>query len=184
MPSTNGHGSTPGAEKVALYLRVSSEEQREFLTQYGMLPGYEIVKTYADDGISGAIPLYDWPEGGQPLGDLAPPELPFATVLVYRLDRFGRSLLGIVDASERIESAGVALRSATEPIDTSTLPGRLIFQMLASFAEFERGSIRERTQAGLHRALRNDKFSGRLPTATGSHLTRAAWKSWREERRR
>ncbi len=57
----------------------------------------------------------------------------------------------------------MALRSATEPIDTSTPSGRLIFQMLASFAEFERASIRERTQAGLHRALRNGRFPGSIP---------------------
>jgi site-specific DNA recombinase len=84
-------------------------------------------------------------------------------VLVYKLDRLGRSLLVIVDAHDRLQQARVALRSATEPIDTSNPSGRLIFQMLASFAEFERASIRERTQAGLHRALRNGKFSGRIP---------------------
>ncbi len=72
-------------------------------------------------------------------------------------------MLVIVDAHDRLETSGVSLRSATEPIDTSNPSGRLIFQMLASFAEYERGTIRERTQAGLHRALRNGKFSGRLP---------------------
>jgi site-specific DNA recombinase len=55
------------------------------------------------------------------------------------------------------------LRSATEPIDTSNPSGRLIFQMLASFAEYERETIRERTQAGLHRALRNGKHLGMIP---------------------
>jgi site-specific DNA recombinase len=84
-------------------------------------------------------------------------------LLVYRLDRLGRSLLVIVEAHDRLQEARVALRSATEPIDTSTPSGRLIFQMLASFAEFERASIRERTQAGLHRALRDGKFPGRIP---------------------
>ena len=68
-----------------------------------------------------------------------------------------------MDAHDRLQEAGVALRSATEPIDTSNPSGRLIFQMLASFAEFERASIRERTQAGLHRALRNGTFPGRIP---------------------
>jgi DNA invertase Pin-like site-specific DNA recombinase len=84
-------------------------------------------------------------------------------VLVYKLDRLGRSLLVIVDAHDRLQEAGVALRSATEPIDTSIPSGRLIFQMLASFAEYERASIRERTQAGLHRALRNGRFPGSIP---------------------
>ena len=70
----------------------------------------------------------------------------------------------------------MSLRSATEPIDTSTPSGRLIFQMLASFAEFERASIKERTTAGLHRALRNGKFSGHVPY--GYKL--AADQSWLE----
>jgi site-specific DNA recombinase len=87
----------------------------------------------------------------------------FETVLVYRLDRFGRSLLGIVDAHDRLEAIGVALRSTTEPVDTSSPSGRLIFQMLASFAEYERGTIRERTQAGLHRAFRDGKHTGCIP---------------------
>jgi site-specific DNA recombinase len=59
----------------------------------------------------------------------------------------------------------VALRSATEPIDTSTPSGRLIFQMLASFAEYEREAIRERTRAGVRRAFRDGKPMGVLPYA-------------------
>ena len=81
-------------------------------------------------------------------------------MLVYKLDRLGRSLLVIVDAHDRLQEVGVALRSATEPIDTSNPSGRLIFQMLASFAEYDRGTIRERTQAGLHRAYRNGRHMG------------------------
>jgi site-specific DNA recombinase len=84
-------------------------------------------------------------------------------VLVYKLDRLGRSLLVIVDAHDRLQEAGVALRSATEPIDTSNPSGRLIFQMLASFAEYERGTIRERTQAGQRRAFKNGRQVGAIP---------------------
>jgi hypothetical protein len=72
-------------------------------------------------------------------------------------------LTPLVFTLDRLQEAGIALRSATEPIDTSTPSGRLIFQMLASFAEFERASIRERTQAGLHRAFRTGKDAGRIP---------------------
>jgi site-specific DNA recombinase len=168
VDSTNGHGSKP--ERVALYLRVSCEEQRdretieiqnEFLEQYRGLYELEVADIYKDDGISGTIPLHERPEGRRLLEDASLGK--FGAVLVYRLDRLGRSLLVIVDAHDRLQEAGVALRSGTEPIDTSTPAGRLIFQMLASFAEFERASIRERTRAGLHRALRNGKFSGRIP---------------------
>jgi hypothetical protein len=57
----------------------------------------------------------------------------------------------------------VALRSATEPIDTSTPSGRLIFQILAAFSEYERETIRERTRAGMHRAYRSGRNMGVIP---------------------
>src|SRR5918998_5381633 len=169
MPSTNGHGSKP--ERVALYLRVSSEEQRdretieiqrEFLEQYRNLYELEASDVYGDDGVSGTIPLHERPEGRRLLADAK--EGKFQTVLVKKLDRLGRTLLVIVDAHDRLMTeAGVALRSATEPIDTSTPSGRLIFQMLASFAEYDRENIRERTQAGIHRAFRSGKNMGWIP---------------------
>ena len=132
MPSTNGHGSKP--ERVALYLRVSSEEQREretielqreFLEQYRSLMELELAEIYKDDGVSGTIPLHERPSGMQLLADARGGK--FEAVLVYGLDRLGRSLLLIVDAHDRLQEAGVALRSATEPIDTSNPSGRLIF---------------------------------------------------------
>jgi len=168
MPSTNGHGPKP--EPVALYLRVSSEEQRdretieiqeEFLEQYRGLYELELADIYKDDGISGTIPLHERKGGRRLLEDAKAGK--FDTVLVYRLDRRGRSLLVIVDAHDRLAQAGVALRSATEPIDTSNPSGRLIFQMLASCARYERETIGERTRAGLHRAARNGKHLGPVP---------------------
>src|SRR5215217_3829645 len=178
MTSTeaNGQGGSAGEaipqdqERVALKLRVSSEEQRdretieiqrEFLEQYCRLYGLEVVDTYADDGVSGTIPLHERPEGRRLLEDAKAGK--FDTVLVYRLDRLGRSLLVIVDAHDRLQEAGVALKSATEPIDTSTPAGRLIFQMLASFAEFEKESINERTKAGKNRAYRGGVQVGLIP---------------------
>src|SRR5919107_768517 len=169
MPSTNGHGSE-ASERVALYMRVSSEEQRdretieiqrEFLQEYCRLYGLEVAQIYADDGVSGTIPLHERPEGRRLLEDAK--EGKFSTLLVYRLDRLGRSLLVIVDAHDRLQACGVAVKSDTEPIDTSNPSGRLIFQMLASFAEYERETIGERTRAGLHRAFRNGKHAGRIP---------------------
>ena len=164
MPSAATSGT-----KVALYLRVSSDEQRErqtietqreFLSDYARVMELEVVDTYPDDGVLGTIPLEKRSEGRRLMEDARTGQ--FTTLLVYRLDRLGRSLLVIVDAAERLEAAGVGLRSATEPIDTSTPSGRLIFQMLASFAEYERETIKERTRAGLHRALRNGKHAGRI----------------------
>src|SRR5918999_3184794 len=167
---TEKDGNLGSPERVALCLRVSSEEQREretieiqreFLQEYCRLYGLEVVQIYADDGVSGTIPLHERPEGRRLLEDAK--EGKFSTLLVYRLDRLGRSLLVTVDAHDRLQAFGVALGSATEPIDTSNPSGRLIFQMLASFAEYERETIRERTRTGLHRALRNGKFPGRIP---------------------
>src|SRR5215218_3129977 len=140
MSSANGHGPDP----VALYLRVSSEEQRdretieiqqEFLEQFRDLYDLEVAEIYKDDGVSGTIPLHERPAGRRLLEDAR--DRKFGTVLVYKLDRLGRSLLVIVDAHDRLETSGVSLRSATEPIDTSNPSGRLIFQMLASFAEYD-----------------------------------------------
>jgi site-specific DNA recombinase len=170
MPSTNGHGSSAATERVALYLRVSSEEQRdagtiktqhEFLDGCCALHGLEVAGRYEDDGVSGTIPLHERPAGRRLLEDAR--EGKFDTVLVYRLDRLGRALLVAVDAHDRLEALGVGLRSAKEQIDTTTPSGRMHFQMLAGFAEFEKAGIVERTRDGLHRALRAGKQPGRVP---------------------
>ena len=116
-----------------------------------------MAQIYADDGVSVTIPLHERPEGRRLLGDAK--EGKSSTVLLYRLDRLGRSLLVTVEAHDRLQALGVALKSATEPIDTSNPSGRLIFQMLASFAEYEREAIRERRRAGLHRAFRGGKHT-------------------------
>jgi DNA invertase Pin-like site-specific DNA recombinase len=100
-------------------------------------------------------------------------------VLVSKLDRLGRSLLVIVDAHDRLGAAGVALRSGREPIDTSTPSGRLIFQMLASFAEYDRENIAERTQAGLRRAFRKGRQLGVIPFGYDVAEPEGASSSWR-----
>jgi hypothetical protein len=122
MPSTNGHGSGEAAGRVGLCLRVSSEEQRDretieiqrdFLMEYCRLYGLEVAGVYADDGVSGTIPLHERPEGRRLLEDARSGV--FITLLVYRLDRLGRSLLVIVDAHDRLQDVGVSLRSPPSP---------------------------------------------------------------------
>jgi DNA invertase Pin-like site-specific DNA recombinase len=163
-------GHRASSERIALYMRVSSEEQaermtigtqEEFLEQYRDLYGHEVSGVYKDEAISGTVPMHQRTGGRALLEDAK--ESVFDVVLVYKLDRIGRTLLNVVDAHDRLDACGVALRSATEPIDTSSPSGRLIFHMVASFAEFGRGTIRERTQHGLHRAFRNGKQTGRIP---------------------
>ena len=171
MPDSNGSELRQAPpERVGLYLRVSSEEQREretieiqddFLGQYADLYKLDAVAAYRDEGISGTVPLHERPEGRRLLEDAKAGK--FDVLLVYKLDRLGRSLLVIVDAHDRLAGSGVALRSAREPIDTSNPGDRLIFQMLASFAEYDRESIIERTRAGVLRAFRRGAQMGFLP---------------------
>src|SRR5215203_3675097 len=92
MTEKDGNFGSP--ERVALCLRVSSEEQREretieiqreFLQEYCRLYGLEVAQVYADDGVSGTIPLHERPEGRRLLEDAK--EGKFSTLLIYRLDR-------------------------------------------------------------------------------------------------
>jgi DNA invertase Pin-like site-specific DNA recombinase len=82
-------------------------------------------------------------------------------IVVYKLDRFARSLADLLRILARIEAAGASFRSLTEAIDTSTPVGRLMLQLLGSFAEFERSVIWERTQAGRKSAVARGVRFGR-----------------------
>lgn len=83
------------------------------------------------------------------------------TVVVWKLDRLSRSLKDVLHLMERIEEAGAGFRSLTEAIDTTTPAGRMLMQMIGSFAEFERAMIRERTTAGLAQARAEGRVGGR-----------------------
>src|SRR5919202_1308927 len=74
------------------------------------------------------------------------------TLVVWRLDRLGRSLRHLIDTGTDLQGKGVGFKSLTENIDTTTTGGRLVFNIFASLAEFERDIIRERTEAGLQAA--------------------------------
>ncbi len=82
-------------------------------------------------------------------------------VLVYKLDRFARSLIDLLKIVDRIEAAGATFRSITEFVDTSTPAGRMMMQMVGAFAEFERGIIRERSIAGQQAARERGHLPGR-----------------------
>ena len=84
-------------------------------------------------------------------------------VLVYKVDRLARSLSDLLRILERIKKAGATFRSITEPIETSTAVGRLMLQLLGSFAEFERAVIRERCDAGRMAARGRGVRFGRPP---------------------
>jgi DNA invertase Pin-like site-specific DNA recombinase len=82
-------------------------------------------------------------------------------VVVWKLDRLSRSLKDLLHIMERIANAGAGFRSITESIDTTTPAGRMMMQMVGSFAEFERAMIRERTSAGLAAARAEGRIGGR-----------------------
>lgn len=83
------------------------------------------------------------------------------TVLVWRLDRLGRSLKHLIEMVTRLNEQGIGFRSLQEAIDTTTSGGKLVFQIFGALAEFERNLIRERTQAGLEAARARGRKGGR-----------------------
>ena len=84
----------------------------------------------------------------------------FDLLLVYRVDRFARSVRGLASLLEALDAAGVAFRSATEPFDTATPAGRMMVQMLGVFAEFERSTIIDRVIAGMERKAARGEWCG------------------------
>ncbi|QYG95843.1 recombinase family protein (plasmid) [Iamia sp. SCSIO 61187] len=98
---------------------------------------------------------------------------PGDTLVVWRLDRLGRSLRHLLDVVEDLAARGVGLRSLTESIDTTTATGRLILAVFAALAEFERDLLRERTMAGLAAARAQGRVGGRPPVLTADKLAAA-----------
>jgi site-specific DNA recombinase len=139
----------------AVYLRVSTEEQRErqsiatqreFGERYCQLHDLAVYRVYADDGVSGTVPLELRPEGSQILKDARLGK--FDRLLVYKLDRLGRETRLILNGVAELEKVGVRVRSMTEEFDTGTPTGRLMLTLLSGFASHERDMIRERCVAG------------------------------------
>jgi DNA invertase Pin-like site-specific DNA recombinase len=83
------------------------------------------------------------------------------TLVVWRLDRLGRSLKHLIELVTELEGNGIGFKSITESMDTSTNNGKLIFHIFGALAEFERNLIRERTQAGLASARARGRMGGR-----------------------
>jgi DNA invertase Pin-like site-specific DNA recombinase len=101
-------------------------------------------------------------------------------LLVWRLDRLGRSLLHLIETVARLEERGIGFRSLQEAIDTTTSGGRLVFQIFGALAEFERNLIRERTQAGLAAARARGRKGGR-PKALNQTKIELAYKLYDEK---
>lgn len=95
------------------------------------------------------------------------------SLVVWKLDRLGRSLPHLIETVNQLEARGVGFRSLTEAIDTTTPGGRLVFHIFGALGQFERDLIRERTRAGLVAAVARGRKGGRTPVVTEDKLRRA-----------
>jgi DNA invertase Pin-like site-specific DNA recombinase len=148
------------------YARVSTLEQDTTL-QVRALEAAGCYRVFTESA-SGA--LTDRPQLAAVLEHLRPGD----TLVVWRLDRLGRSLRHLVEVVTGLEDRGVGFRSLQESIDTTTAGGRLVFHIFASLAEFERELIRERTLAGLAAARERGRVGGRPRKLTATKLEAAA----------
>ena len=142
--STSNHGQTP-------------DMQLRELRQYCARRGFKIGAEYVDSGISGTKerrPQLDklWADAKRRR---------FDAVVVYRYDRFARSLRQLINALEEFRALGIEFVSLHEGVDTATPNGRLIFDIFASIAEFERELIRDRVRSGIASARAKGKRIGR-----------------------
>ena len=149
--------------RAALYARVSTANGQDPTTQtrelreYCQRRGWNVVGEYVDAGISGAREKR--PQLDKLLADAR--RRRFDAVVVWRYDRFARSLRQLVNALEEFRALGIDFVSLREGVDTSTPNGRLVFGIFASIAEFERELIRDRVRAGLRNARAKGKRLGR-----------------------
>jgi DNA invertase Pin-like site-specific DNA recombinase len=140
------------------YARVSTDDQNADL-QRDALKKAGCIKVFTDKA-SGS--LASRPQLDRMLDQLRPDDV----VVVWRLDRLGRSLKNLIALVEDLAEKGVGFRSLSESIDTTTASGKLFFSVMGALAEFERDLIRERTNAGLAAARARGRVGGRPPVMT------------------
>jgi DNA invertase Pin-like site-specific DNA recombinase len=151
-------------KRVAIYLRVSTskqdtDNQRRELEVVAARSGWDVVKVYEDAGISGAKGRDKRPGLDAMLKAVNAKE--FDMVAAWSVDRLGRSLTDLLAILQGLHDKGVDLFLHQQGLDTSTTAGRAMYQLLGVFAEFERGIICERINAGLARAKENGTKLGR-----------------------
>lgn len=163
--STTGHGQDP---------QLQTREVREYCCRRG----WEIVDEYTDAGISGAKDSR--PELNRLMADAH--RRRFDAVVVWKFDRFARSVSHLLRALETFNALGIAFVSLSEQIDTTTPAGKLVFTVLGAVAELERSLIAERVRAGLRNARAKGKQLGRPRVAVDAAQVaslRASGQSWR-----
>jgi DNA invertase Pin-like site-specific DNA recombinase len=168
------------SKRAALYVRVSSGEQNtgaqeRALREYVQRRGWKLQQTYRDQGVSGA-------SAHRPaLNELlkACRRGSIDAIVVWKFDRFARSLKQLMSGLEMCRALGIDFVSVTESIDTSLPSGELVFQMIGAVAQFERSLIAERVKSGLANARSKGKQLGRPPLR---RLSRAESRQLRQER--
>jgi len=171
--------------RVAIYARVStlnsgqdpSMQTRE-LEEYCLRRGWQVYQTYVDNGVSGKKDSR--PQLNRMMQDAH--ERRFDVVVVWRFDRFARSVSHLLRALETFSSLGVQFVSLSEQVDTSTPTGKMVFTVLGAVAELERNLIVERVRAGLRNARAKGKQLGRPRKPVDVRLIatlRSAGHSWR-----
>ena len=167
-------------KRAALYMRVSSGEQNtdaqeRALQEYVQRRDWMIHRVYRDQGLSGANS--NRPALNEMLKDCRRGSLD--VVVVWKFDRFARSLKALISGLELCRSLGIDFVSVTEAVDTSLPAGELVFQMIGAVAQFERSLIGERVKSGLANARAKGKVLGRPPLRK---LSRAETRQLRQER--
>jgi DNA invertase Pin-like site-specific DNA recombinase len=167
----------------AIYARVSTNNgqdpsmQTRELEEYCQRRGWTIVGAYIDTGISGAKDSR--PELNRLMADAH--QRRFDAVVVWKFDRFARSVSHLLRALETFKTLGVEFLSYSEQMDTTTPAGKMIFTVLGAVAELERSLITERVRAGIRNAQAKGRRCGRPRVAVDAHRIaslRAQGASW------
>ena len=147
------------------YARVSTQDQN-LLLQLDALAAAGCGKVFEDRASGGQV---DRPGLREALAYVRDGEV----LVVWKLDRLGRSLPHLIETVTELAKRGVGFRSLTEAIDTTTPGGRLVFHIFGALGQFERDLIQERTRAGLAAAATRGRKGGRKPAVTDDKLRRA-----------
>src|SRR5450631_495550 len=151
-------------KRAALYVRVSTDEQNtnaqeRALKEYVQRRGWLLYHIYKDTGISGSVSSR--PGLNELMKDCR--RRAIDVVVVWKFDRFARSLKTLISGLELCRAIGIDFVSVTEAVDTSLPAGEMLFQMIGAVAQFERSLIAERVKSGLANARANGKILGRPP---------------------
>ena len=160
-------------DRVAIYGRVSTTEQTSdnqisFLQEIVNRNGWELVQTYVDEGISGTKGRDKRPEFDRLCKDMI--RRKFNRILVWDISRLGRSLQHLVEFLNDVQSVNCHLYIHQSGLDTSTPSGRMMFQMVGVFSEFERSMISERVKLGLKRVKSKGTKLGRPKSLNQSKI--------------